>query len=46
MNTDDTEHAIYCDECEAMECVHCHDFTGTGREVDEHARTCPDRPQR
>lgn len=40
----ESEHAIYCDECEELECVHCHDFNApTSREVDEHAKTCPER---
>ena len=37
-------HAIYCDECERMECVHCHDFNAdTSAEVDVHAVECADR---
>lgn len=40
----ESEHAVFCEECSEMECVHCHDFTArTSQEVDEHAKTCPER---
>jgi hypothetical protein len=38
--------AIYCEECEEMECVYCHDFTAaTTEEVNEHAETCSERAE-
>jgi hypothetical protein len=41
----ETEHAIYCEECDTLECVYCHDFNArTGDEVKAHALSCPDRP--
>lgn len=37
-------HAIYCEECGELECVHCHEFNArTAGAVDGHARTCPER---
>ena len=40
----ETENAIWCEECEELECVHCHDVNGTAAEIEAHARTCPERP--
>jgi hypothetical protein len=43
--TSPTANAVYCDECEELECVHCRDFNArTAAEIDTHARRCPDLP--